>query len=51
MVRKGATKKQENLKNGKVRSHLNIDSRTEKEDLWLFANKNEHCVRKRLTEY
>ena len=50
MVTKGTTKKQENLKNGKVRSHLNIDIRTEKEDLWLFANETEHCIRKRLTE-
>jgi len=28
-------KKQENLKNGKVRFHLNIDVREEKEDSWL----------------
>ena len=33
------TKKQENLKNGKVSFRLNIDVRKEKEDSWLNAMK------------
>ena len=36
---KSTTKKQENLKNSKVRSHLNIDVRKEEEDSWLNAIK------------
>ena len=33
------TKKQENLKNAKVRFRLNIDVRKEKQDSWLKAIK------------
>ena len=36
---KSTMKKQENLKNGKVRFCLNIDIRMEKADLWLNAIK------------
>ena len=36
---KSTTKKQENLKNGKVRFRLNIDVRKEKEDSWPNAMK------------
>ena len=36
---KSTMKKQENLKDGKVRFRLNIDVTTEKEDSWLNAMK------------
>ena len=35
METKSTTKKQENLKSGKVRFRMNIDVRKEKEDSWL----------------
>ena len=47
---KSTTKKQENLKNGKVRFRLNIDVREEKEDSWLNGIQTKR-VRKRPTEF
>ena len=45
------TKKQQNLKNGKVRFRLNIDVRKEMEGLKAECHKTTDYVRKRLTEF
>ena len=44
METKSTTKKQENMKIGKVKFCLNVDVRKEKEDSWLKATKTTNCV-------
>ena len=44
LEKKSTTKKQENLKIGKVKFCLNVDVRKEKEDSWLKATKTTNCV-------
>ena len=58
METKSTTRKQENLKNGKVRFCLNIEVRKEKEDSWLnvikgrlnFSSKSATAANVHLTE-
>ena len=51
MKTKSTMKKQDNLKNDKVRFCLNIDIRKEKEDSWLNATKTKIAFIKRPPEF